>query len=166
MILEILLFGRPRLAHDRIAVEQERDAPGELPVLAVVLDQAERVRELATCVRDEREAQALILGEAAVALVVVDADADERDVRGREVVDGAIELDGLQRAPVGAVCGIEVDDRRPGERSEIEAPSVARDQLADGKLVADLDGLRHERPLVIEPAWAPILLAIRPGSRR
>ena len=98
MILEVLLLGRPGRAHDRIAVEQERDAAGEHAVLAVVLDQPELAGQLAADVGDEREAQALLVGEAAVALVVVDADADEGDVRGLVVVDGAVELDGLDRA--------------------------------------------------------------------
>ena len=152
VVVEVLLLGRPRRAHDRVAVEQQRHAAGELAVLAVVLDEPEPVRELALGVRHEREAQAVVGGEAAVALVVVDADADERDVRGRVVVEGAVELDGLQRAAVGVVRGIEVHDRRPGERPEIEPLPVARNQLADRKLVADLDGLRHERPLLIKPA--------------
>ena len=95
--------------------------------------------QLAVGVGDEREAQAVIRGEAAMALVVVDADAHERDAGGLEVVDGAVELDRLERAAVGAVGGIEVHDRGPGERLEVEPLPVARHQLADRKLVADLE---------------------------
>ena len=117
-------------AHDRVAVEQERHAAGELAVLAVVLDEPELVGQLALGVRHEREAQAVVRGEAAVALVVVDADPHERHVRGRVVVEGAVELHGLQRAAVGVVRGVEVHDRRPVERPEIEPLPVARNQLA------------------------------------
>ena len=142
-------------AHDRVAVEQDRHAAGELAVLAEVLDQTEPLGQRLVGVGHEREAQAVVGGEAAVALVVVDADADERDVRGLVVVHGAVELHRLQRAAVGAVRGVEVHDRGPGERVEVEPAAVARNQLADRKLVADLDGLRHERPLFDQTCLGP-----------
>ena len=153
VVVEVLLLRRPRRAHDRVAVEQERHAAGELAVLAVVLDEPDPVRELALGSATSGKRRLWSAAKQRWSRRR-DADPDERDVRGRVVVEGAVELVACSVQPSVLSAGSKYTTGAR-ERPEIEPLSVARDQLADRELVADLDGLRHERPLLIKPAQSP-----------
>ena len=125
VILEVLLLGRPGRAHDRVAVEQQRDAAGELAVLAVVLDRARAcsvssppVSETSGKRRPSSAAKQRWLSSSST-LTPTSA-----TFGGLEVVDRAVELDRLHRAASG--CRRRDRSRRPRARRATRDRAAAR----------------------------------------